>query len=498
MRATCLVLALVLSPVSLVRAVSGADAARADHDEPAAHVDRFTPQGSVKQVRQASARFSVPMVALGDPRLSAPFDVDCPETGSGRWVDTRTWAYDFIRELPAGITCRFTLRPGLVTVGGAPVTVDTFTFSTGGPAIVRVMPDPSGPIAEDQVFVLSLDGTAEPASIVEHAGFTVQGLPERVPLQVVEGAEREAVVRTLDDWQREEPFVVVAARRRFPNGAAVELVWGPGIQSAGGVAGETPQTFRWTVRPVFTAELTCDRESANRGCIPLTPVVLHFTAPVAWSLASRAALVGPDGHRWTPRPARERGLDDRSDVRAAVPAGRDRARRAPLRRGRRRGPHARERRQLPARRPHRRRAAAREVRLPVRHHRVEGRPDAARHGAQPGAGRRGPSAPGGRARRTHPGRRCARLAAPRRRLAADALGLRRHQAAGAGASDQAAARGGRQGRGGDRHPARRARALRRRAGEHAARRGTARSAAPDVRADRGAGHQSLGASQVGS
>src|SRR4029077_11316741 len=134
------------------------------------------------------------------------------------------------------------------------------------------------------------------------AGFTVQGLPESVPLQVLEGAERETVVRTLDDWQREEPFVVVAARRRFPNGAAVELVWGPGIQSAGGVAGETPQTFRWTVRPVFTAELTCDRESANRGCIPLTPVVLHFTAPVAWSLASRAALVGPDGHRWTPRP----------------------------------------------------------------------------------------------------------------------------------------------------------------------------------------------------
>jgi len=301
-RATCLVLALVLSPVSLERTVSGTDAVRADHDEPAAHADRFTPQGSVKQLRQASARFSVPMVALGDPRVRAPFDVDCPETGSGRWIDTRTWAYDFIRDLPAGITCRFTLRPGVVSVGGAPVTPGTFTFSTGGPAIVRVIPDPSGPIAEDQIFVLSLDGTAVPASIVEHAGFTVQGLPERVPLQVLEGAEREAVVRTLDDWQREEPFVVVAARRRFPNGAAVELVWGPGIQSAGGVAGETPQTFRWTVRPVFTAELTCDRESANRGCIPLTPVVLHFTAPVAWSLASRAALVGPDGHRWTPRP----------------------------------------------------------------------------------------------------------------------------------------------------------------------------------------------------
>jgi uncharacterized protein YfaS (alpha-2-macroglobulin family) len=301
-RATCLILALVLSLASLVRDASSADAPPTDHDETAAHVDRFTPQGTVKQVRQASARFSAPMVALGDPRLRAPFDVECPETGSGRWVDTRTWVYDFGRDLPAGITCRFTLRAGVVTVAGAPVAAGGFTFSTGGPAIVRVIPDPSEAVAEDQIFVLSLDGAADPASIVEHAGFTVEGLPERVPLAVLEGAERETVVRTLGDWQREEPFVVVAARRRFPNGGAVELVWGPGVQSTAGVAGENPQTFRWTVRPAFTAELSCDREGANRGCIPLTPLVLRFSAPVAWSVASHAALVGPDGHRWTPRP----------------------------------------------------------------------------------------------------------------------------------------------------------------------------------------------------
>src|SRR5262249_2812098 len=128
-----------------------------------------------------------------------------------------------------------------------------------------------------------------------------QGLPERVPLSVLEGAEREAVVRALEDWQREEPFVVVGARRRFPNGAAVELGWGPGIRSPSGVVGETPQSFRWTVRPLFSAELSCKRESANRGCIPLTPLTLRFTAPVAWSVASHAVLVAPDGRRWTPK-----------------------------------------------------------------------------------------------------------------------------------------------------------------------------------------------------
>ena len=41
----------------------------------AAKVDVFSPQGEVKAVRQVSARFSDPIVPLGDPRLSEPFDM---------------------------------------------------------------------------------------------------------------------------------------------------------------------------------------------------------------------------------------------------------------------------------------------------------------------------------------------------------------------------------------------------------------------------------------
>ena len=57
-------------------------------------VESFSPAGSVKQVRQVAARFSESMVALGDPRLVAPFVVDCAAPGHGRWVDVRHWVYD--------------------------------------------------------------------------------------------------------------------------------------------------------------------------------------------------------------------------------------------------------------------------------------------------------------------------------------------------------------------------------------------------------------------
>src|SRR5215475_596139 len=87
----------------------------------AVEVVRFSPQGTVKRVRQVSARFSDPMVPLGDPRAADPFDVACPEPGAGRWVDSRDWVYDFARDLPAGVRCVFRLRAGLTTLAGMAV-----------------------------------------------------------------------------------------------------------------------------------------------------------------------------------------------------------------------------------------------------------------------------------------------------------------------------------------------------------------------------------------
>src|SRR5688572_33016591 len=64
------------------------------------HVVRFSPEGTVKQVRQVVVRFSHAMVALGDPRAGADlFDIACREPGTARWIDSREWAYDFARDL---------------------------------------------------------------------------------------------------------------------------------------------------------------------------------------------------------------------------------------------------------------------------------------------------------------------------------------------------------------------------------------------------------------
>ncbi len=108
---------------------------------PAASVELFSPQGAARQVRQVTARFTTPMVTLGDPRLPDPFDVSCPGAGQGRWADPRNWVYDFDEDLPAGLRCTFALRADLRTAaGGALSGKRSFAFTTGGPAIAASYP----------------------------------------------------------------------------------------------------------------------------------------------------------------------------------------------------------------------------------------------------------------------------------------------------------------------------------------------------------------------
>ena len=124
-------------PLLLSTSLLGAAAEVADP-----HIIQFTPQGTVKQVRQVSARFSEPMVPLGDPRkVAEPFEIACPEPGTGRWVDSRNWVYDFTRDLPAGVRCTFRIKPGVTTLAQKLIVgQQEFAFSTGGPAIRLAFP----------------------------------------------------------------------------------------------------------------------------------------------------------------------------------------------------------------------------------------------------------------------------------------------------------------------------------------------------------------------
>jgi uncharacterized protein YfaS (alpha-2-macroglobulin family) len=276
------------------------------------HVSQFTPEGTVKRVRQVSARFSEPMVAFGDPRSPVdPFEIDCPENGTGRWIDSRTWVYDFARDTPGGLRCHFRVRPGLETQVGKPVSGQRiFHFSTGGPAIQAAVPSADSRIDEEQAFVLGLDAPATEESVLSHVSFAVAGIPERIGIRVVTGEARQAILNTLYGWSSRDHVLVLQSRQNFPSGASVRLIWGKGVTTVSGVVSERDQILSFKVRDPFTAEFHCERLSKQGACLPVRPLSLRFSAPVAWEQARHIALVSMQGGRRSPSP-------DRSDE--AVP-----------------------------------------------------------------------------------------------------------------------------------------------------------------------------------
>ncbi len=262
----------------------------------AATVTSFSPQGEVAVVREVRASFSEPMVRLGESRQADPFDIDCPVRGQGRWADERTWIFGFDGSVPAGTRCRFTLRDDArALAGSAPTGRNRFEFETGGPAVVRAVPEAGSRIDEMQAFVLWLSGAATPESVARNAWCEARGVGERVPVRLLEGPEREELVRRFA--ARASDVVVLACTRRLPPDSAVDLVWGTGIASPTGLATRKRQVLSYKVRTPFAVAMSCERENASAPCTPLGRVRIEFGAPVERALAEKVRLSFPGGKR---------------------------------------------------------------------------------------------------------------------------------------------------------------------------------------------------------
>ncbi len=267
-----------------------------------ARVAQVSPLGEVATVRQVQLRFDGAVVAGGDPRAPAPFELRCngqPPRGDGRWLDDRRWVFDLAEPLGAGQRCVLQRVPGWQPSDGALQGPERFEFATGAPAVLDVLPWPGTAVEEEQHFVLRLNGRVDEASVERHAGCEVEGLAERLGVRVLRGPERERVLRALrrDRDGAAERQLVLSCQRPLAPGARMRLVWGRGITAAGdaSLVLRAEQRFQWPVRPRLLAEFGCERENARAACLPLKAMTLSFNAPVPRALAEAVRLVPAGG-----------------------------------------------------------------------------------------------------------------------------------------------------------------------------------------------------------
>src|SRR6185436_12088938 len=118
---------------------------------------------------------------------------------------------------------------------------------------------------EDQVFLLKLDAPATVESVNQHAYCVINGISERVPVEVLTGDARRAMleqrkqlgyayyellwkngetsnarVRDRSLEQAEANITALRCQRHLPPATQVQIVWGAGIATTSGIATTQP------------------------------------------------------------------------------------------------------------------------------------------------------------------------------------------------------------------------------------------------------------------
>ncbi|MDW5443637.1 MG2 domain-containing protein [Polaromonas sp. SM01] len=279
-----------------------------------------SPQGEVARVRQVVAKFDEAAVNFGDPKAPAPLNLSCSDAqatkGSGRWISEREWAFEFENDLPPGVTCSLHAVPTFKSPKSQPLAgSSSYKFNTGGPFIQNLRPGTYQRIDEEQYFLLQLNGPATLQSIQDKVWCALEDLGERVPVKLIEGQEREALLKSqnLDKAAAKDPlrFVTLACNRRLTPASKVQLVYGKGVSTPSGVPNSVEKRYNFQVREPFSASFNCERENAQSACLPIRPMSLNFNAPVPRKLAEAIRLKsGSD----TLKPVFDAESGDASDV----------------------------------------------------------------------------------------------------------------------------------------------------------------------------------------
>lgn len=260
----------------------------------AASISQVTPQGASPDVQQVVVQTSADAVRLGNPQATAPVQIQCtPEAaaqGSGRWNDAREWVWQFAQPLPAGSRCTVARNSGFKLPSGAALTgAGSYQFFVPGPAVLNTWPGTYAAIDEVQTFVLQLNGQPTTESLQQHVYCRAQDVGERIPVRVQDAAQTQQLLQALQIEERGH-YIALSCNRRLTAGTDMQLVYGEGVAMANGVRNGSTQTFDFQVREAFTAQLQCQRERANAGCLPVRDVLLSFTAPVPKAQAAQVYL----------------------------------------------------------------------------------------------------------------------------------------------------------------------------------------------------------------
>ena len=191
-------------------------------------------------------------MTFGDPKAPAPLAISCNDAaaskGTGRWTSEREWVFDFEADLPPGMRCTATVKPEFKSASGALLTgAKSYQFNSGGPLCKACGPTPTSSSTKSSSLCCS--STARHYRACRPTWCALEGVGERVPVRMIEGAQRTDLLKALGLEKRaaKEPlqFPSFACNRRLTSGSQLQLVFGKGVATPSGVANSVEKRFTY-------------------------------------------------------------------------------------------------------------------------------------------------------------------------------------------------------------------------------------------------------------
>jgi alpha-2-macroglobulin len=255
-------------------------------------LEKYAGQGGQALTQAINLRFSQPMVALGQ-KADAPVQVVCDTKVvkiEGFWVGVNEWRGRLDKPPYAGTRCEYRLRDNLKSASGSDFSGPSRVFKLPATAlkVESVEPYSGASIDENQIIVLRSNAApnAAPASLLAQApaSCSSSAFGESIAFKLVDSATRQQVLDVINK-RRSAALGAESSANWVVGQCARPLGYGSKVKVT--ALGEA---IEYATHPLFKLTVNCEREQSNLPCVPVRPIRVAFSTPVALTAAAALTL----------------------------------------------------------------------------------------------------------------------------------------------------------------------------------------------------------------
>ncbi len=246
-------------------------------------IESFSPEGEVRDIKQVVVQFSDSMIPMGSPKVSGEiFNINCSSEGKPRWLDDKTYIYQFSKPLESGNKCEFILKEEIKTLSGKEIQgKKKFSFNTGGPYILQSEPSDGTFIESGQYFYIQTSTEIDKESLLENLYFSIDGNREKIEPKFITEEEENSIYKSIFRNKKNKNSYIITPKLNFPEGKKILMVFSKGILSKSGVASSVDQILNFETREAFSLSFYCNKENAKAACTPFSDFYINFNSFVS-------------------------------------------------------------------------------------------------------------------------------------------------------------------------------------------------------------------------